>query len=509
MAKLNIPIKSFPTSVDDAYNNLMGIKNQQVNIHLDLLDEIDNQPFPINESKVQQIAESIENVGVIEAIIVVRNGDRYSILSGRHRYRACKMLGKREIPCIVKEYSADEPTARYILLATNTDRNNEYSPTVYARAYAEQLELMKQMGKKSTVSEIAENNNMSRKQIYRYIRLNSLIPELQKWVDNGIISIEAVVELSYISEIKQHILYGHIENLGIAENVVSRHFKVATTKKIHTTADTVTDDEFEKNIDKIIFGNYKEKTSVSDTQVGLDEVPLPPVKSEIETETTTEQKIPIAEETTAPDTQVVLKVPSPIVQSEIKTEFITEQEIPITEETSVPDTQVGLKVPSPTVQNEIKTEIVTEQETPTEKKTQTELPIRFRNMTHETNYHFIRTLMKRSDIERKVLAYLFSLDVVCCIHIREIYNFDENTIIPNALDKEWQTSTSRKTTRLAFNLFNGCCSDGETYIGSDTFEELLPSAYFTPVNLFCCEYAPYYIEALKMRFPEYFKEDEK
>ena len=40
MAKLNIPIKSFPTSVDDAYNNLMGIKNQQVNIPLDSLDEI-------------------------------------------------------------------------------------------------------------------------------------------------------------------------------------------------------------------------------------------------------------------------------------------------------------------------------------------------------------------------------------------------------------------------------------------------------------------------------------
>ena len=472
MAKLNIPIKSFPTSVDDAYNNLMGIKNQQVNIHLDLLDEIDNQPFPINESKVQQIAESIENVGVIEAIIVVRNGDRYSILSGRHRYRACKMLGKREIPCIVKEYSADEPTARYILLATNTDRNNEYSPTVYARAYAEQLELMKQMGKKSTVSEIAENNNMSRKQIYRYIRLNSLIPELQKWVDNGIVSIESAVELSYISETKQNILYEHTENLGIAENVVARHFKVATAKKIHATADTITDDEFAKDIDKIIFGNYEEKTSVSDTQVGL-KVPLPPV------------------------------------QSEIKTEITTEQETPMIEETSVPDTQVGLKVPSPTVQNEIKTEIVTEHETPIKEETKTDLPIKFRNMTHETNYHFICTLMKKSDIERKVLAYLFSLDVVCCIHIREIYDFDENTIIPNAFDKEWQTSTSRKTTRLAFNLFNGCCSDGETYIGSDTFEELLPSAYFTPVNLFCCEYAPYYIEALKMRFPEYFKEDEK
>ena len=204
-----------------------------------------------------------------------------------------------------------------------------------------------------------------------------------------------------------------------------------------------------------------------------------------------------------------LKVPIPPVKSEIKAEITPEQETQMTEDTSVSDIQVGLKVPSPTVQSEIKTEIVTEHETPTEEKTKTDLPIKFRNMTHETNYHFIRTLMKKSDIERKVLAYLFSLDVVCCIHIREIYDFDENTIIPNALDKEWQTSISRKTTRLAFNLFNGCCSDGETYIGSDTFEELLPSAYFTPVNLFCCEYAPYYIEALKVRFPEYFKEDEK
>ena len=256
-----------------------GIKNKSTGdktkiVLIDLLTyEIDDQPFPINESKVQQIAESIENVGVIEAIIVVRNGDRYKILSGRHRYRACQMLGKKDIPCIIKDYYADEPTARYILLATNTDRNNEYSPTVYARVYAEQLELMKQMGKKATVSAIADNNNMSRKQIYRYIRLNSLIPELQKWVDDGIISIEAAVELSYLSETKQHILYEHIENLGVADNVITRHLKVVTAKKVHTIADSITDDEFSENTDKIIFGNYEEKISINDTQVGLNDLP--------------------------------------------------------------------------------------------------------------------------------------------------------------------------------------------------------------------------------------------
>ena len=195
------------------------------------LDEIDDQPFPINDSKVDQIADSIDAVGVLEPVIVAKNGDRYSILSGRHRFRACKKLGKTEIPCFIKDYSADNPTARFILLATNTDRNNEYAPTVYARAYAEQLELLKQLGKKATVSAIAENNNMSRKQIYRYIRLNKLITEFQQWVDKGIITIEAAVELSFISEEKQHIIFEHINGLGIADSVITRHFKVVTTKR--------------------------------------------------------------------------------------------------------------------------------------------------------------------------------------------------------------------------------------------------------------------------------------
>ncbi|MBR1736552.1 MAG: ParB/RepB/Spo0J family partition protein, partial [Firmicutes bacterium] len=263
----------FP-SVADAYNGLLGMDNNRVvNLPMSQLDEIDDQPFPINDSKVDQIADSIDAVGVLEPVIVAKNGDRYSILSGRHRFRACQKLGKTEIPCFIKDYSADDPTARFILLATNTDRNNEYAPTVYARAYAEQLELMKQLGKKATGSAIAENNNMSRKQIYRYIRLNELIAEFQQWVDKGIVTIEAAVELSFISEEKQHTIFEHINGLGIADSVITRHFKVAMTKKIHTVADAVSDEEFSSNIDKIIFSVYETKTTVPTAQVGL-EVPL-------------------------------------------------------------------------------------------------------------------------------------------------------------------------------------------------------------------------------------------
>ena len=113
-------------------------------------------------------------------------------------------------------------------------------------------------------------------------------------------------------------------------------------------------------------------------------------------------------------------------------------------------------------------------------------------------------MMPYSDIERKALAYLFALDTVCFDHIRDLYDFSDNCILLNGLDKGWQTGTSKRTTRLAFNLYNSHCSDGETYIGSDGIEDNLPSACYSPAFLFCCEYAKYYVEAIKIRFPEFF-----
>ena len=512
--KFEIQKQGFP-SVADAYNGLLGMDNNRVvNLPMSRLDEIDDQPFPINDSKVDQIADSIDAVGVLEPVIVAKSGDRYSILSGRHRFRACQKLGKTEIPCFIKDYSADDPTARFILLATNTDRNNEYAPTVYARAYAEQLELLKQLGKKATVSAIAENNNMSRKQIYRYIRLNELIAELQEWVDKSIITIEAAVELSFISEEKQRIIFDHINGMNIADNVITRHFKVATTKRIHTVADTLSDDEFSANIEKILFSAYEAKPTAPTAQVGL-EVPLTAKQDKDKTEIPIEQAERITEETSVPDTQVGLEVPLTPKQDKDKAEIPVEQSETITEETTVPDAQVGLEVPLTAVEKKRKPIVVTEQPEPIAPETQNELKsilsaskksqtIKFRDEEHEKNYNFILDMMPYSDIERKALAYLFALDTVCFEHIRDLYDFSDNRIMLSGLDKGWHTGTSGRTTRLAFNLYNSHCSDGETYIGSDGIEESLPSAYYSPAYLFCCEYAKYYAEALKIRFPEFF-----
>lgn len=273
--KLNIQKQGFP-SVADAYNDILGIKidNQYVNLPLSLLEEIDNQPFPINESKIEQIADSIENVGVIEPIIVVKDGEKYKILSGRHRFRACKKLGKDDIPCYIKNVQADDDIARYIIIATNTDRNNEYKPSVYAKAYAEQLSLMKKLGKKSTVSAIAEQNGLSRKQIYRYIRLTNLIPEMQGLVDDEIISIETAVEFSFLSIEKQSSLYNYIGSFE--KSYISSLLNLSIAKYIRGLE--LSDDEFDEHIQDIVTGRFNKPVE----QITVEPEQLYSDKSEID-----------------------------------------------------------------------------------------------------------------------------------------------------------------------------------------------------------------------------------
>lgn len=127
----------------------------------------------------------------------------------------------------------------------------------------------------------------------------------------------------------------------------------------------------------------------------------------------------------------------------------------------------------------------------------------FRDKKHEELFNEICGKMRYIDTYHQSLAYLLALDSVCREHISEIYRIDEDGIEPNSISKAWQTDTSKRTTRLAFNLWNGTASDGETYIDKDGNEQLLPSCYFAPDEIFSCEYAPYYWQAIKLRYPQY------
>lgn len=101
------------------------------------------------------------------------------------------------------------------------------------------------------------------------------------------------------------------------------------------------------------------------------------------------------------------------------------------------------------------------------------------------------------------LAYLLTMDNVLREHISALYDVRKDVIIFEGLSKPFQTSTSRKTTRLAFNLWDGSVYDSdppETYIDKNGEKAYIPSKYYAPDTIFNCTYAPYYFEAIKIRF---------
>lgn len=220
MMLFNIGKQSIPTP-EDEYNKMFGSsENDKMKITFvspELLDEIKDQPFIFRKEKAEQLVDSVKQVGILEPILVrhKKNG-RYDIIAGRHRAAAAKMAELKEVPIIIKEVTVDE--AKFILLSTNTDRNNDYSYSELAYAYKEQIELLNKLGNNSTTSKVAENYNTNRKQIYRYIRLTYLSKQLLKMVDTSQIPFTIAVDISYFSFDNQDILFKYLlkNNLKIS-----------------------------------------------------------------------------------------------------------------------------------------------------------------------------------------------------------------------------------------------------------------------------------------------------
>lgn len=126
--------------------------------------------------------------------------------------------------------------------------------------------------------------------------------------------------------------------------------------------------------------------------------------------------------------------------------------------------------------------------------------ILFRNAEHAELYEEILDKMGNNDVYHKSAAYLLTLDTNIKDHINSVFDFAENSIILEALNQPWQTGTSKKTTRLLFNLWNGCHSDGDTYMDEYGCESDLPSRFYAVDEIFCSAYAKYYFEAIKLRF---------
>lgn len=130
------------------------------------------------------------------------------------------------------------------------------------------------------------------------------------------------------------------------------------------------------------------------------------------------------------------------------------------------------------------------------------MEIKFYDEEHERYFdRFCDMFGESLDEYRLAVAYLLALNDDCRRHYKDIFDFDEGVIKPEGLTEGWQTSSSTKTTRLMFNLWNGYQSEDEP------LEQEKNSPYYTPEHLFACSYAPYFWQAIKLRYPDYTAED--
>ncbi len=145
--------------------------------------------------------------------------------------------------------------------------------------------------------------------------------------------------------------------------------------------------------------------------------------------------------------------------------------------------------------------------------------ISFINAEHEDSFYlFLKQFdVNPNDTEKTALFYLLSLSADCRSHISDLYNRETRCVKNDALHHGWVTSSSARLIRLAFNLFCGSTptslieSDDKydnLYYSSGEFAHDWHEVYASlPVNVFCdAEYGPYFINALKLRFP-YLQED--
>ena len=202
-----------------------GKEEQIVYIKLSELHAFKNHPFQVrNDEEMKAMVSSVRDKGVTQpAIVRPREDGGYEIVSGHRRQKASELAGFVDMPCIVRDLTDEQAITQ--MVEDNTNQRENILPSERAKALKMQLEAIKHQGAKEATSGqldpkdagrrsneiVAERNKMTVKQVQRYIKLNDLVPDLQKMMDAGQIKFTPAVELAYIKPKNQRYIAVAIE----------------------------------------------------------------------------------------------------------------------------------------------------------------------------------------------------------------------------------------------------------------------------------------------------------
>ena len=215
-------------------------------IKLENIDSFENHPFKVNnDESLKELSKSIKENGLLNPLTVrLKEDGRYELISGHRRKLAMELLGMNEASAYVKELSDDEAT---IEMVDSNMYRDLILPSEKAFAYKMKIDALKHQGKslspKGTKSHSVDEIEDTKTQIYRYIRLTNLIPELLQLVDDTVLKdkrtvltmgIKPAVELSYLNKEEQKLVYMGItyEDLTPSHGQAIKIRQLAKDKKL-------------------------------------------------------------------------------------------------------------------------------------------------------------------------------------------------------------------------------------------------------------------------------------
>lgn len=131
------------------------------------------------------------------------------------------------------------------------------------------------------------------------------------------------------------------------------------------------------------------------------------------------------------------------------------------------------------------------------------MEILFYDKEHEKFYNNTLKKMRNEDVYHKALCYTLGISGSVRENFKNIYDLKTGCVKTECLHDAWQTGTTLKICRLAFALY---CNGTPSIKDYDKVEEQLEECRrYSAGELFCCEYSLYFLEAIKIRYPECLK----
>lgn len=230
-------------SVDE----LLGVSGEETSLELDIsrIQPFQNHPFKVvDDDKMEDLVNSIRLNGVLTPVLVRPTDEGgYEMISGHRRMHAAERAGLTKIPAIIRELTDDAATI--VMVEANAQRE-EVLPSEKAFAYKMRYEALKRQGSRTDLTsyqvgtklradeELAQMVGESKNQVYRFIRLTELIPELLDMVDIKKMPLMTAVEVSYIEQKVQKYLYEYIK-----ENGMVKSYQVTALRKYLEDFETV------------------------------------------------------------------------------------------------------------------------------------------------------------------------------------------------------------------------------------------------------------------------------